>query len=71
MNKVFTRHSDGSVSWECTLNDKYVVTGVTVDGKRFKKTFDDWRMARSINLYRGTKWLLRDGKRYKLQTVNN
>ncbi len=58
----FTREM-GEVSWTHKANDLYVVTGVTTDGKRFAGTYSSWAHASGINLYRGSKWLLRDGKR--------
>ena len=59
------------ITWTERAGDKYLVTGVTVNGKRFKKFCANWHIAASINLYRGTKWLVRDGKRKKLQEVYN
>jgi hypothetical protein len=61
----------GTVSWTHQDGDKYVVTGETRDGRRFKQTHDNWSTARCINLWRGTKWLLRDGRKHRLQTVFN
>lgn len=43
---------------EFNSNDfaRYVVTGVTVDGKRFKRVTDNPYYALGINLYRGSLW---------------
>lgn len=63
---------NGAAHWADEPGDVYVVTGVLPNGKRFKPIrTTSWQHAYSINLYRGTKWLERNGKRYKLQTVNN
>lgn len=63
--------SNGQVTWEHKEGDQYVVTGVDRSNTRFKRTFDNFHMAAGINVWRGNRWLLRDGKRYKIQSVNN
>ena len=56
--------------WDSEPGDKFLVTGVTRDGKRFPAIETvDWWNAKHINLYRGTKWLVRNGKRYKIAEV--
>lgn len=35
---------------------EWKVTGVTTDGKRFRRLFTDGKWAIGINLYRGTVW---------------
>ena len=71
MENPIEHHPDGGAAWTHLGGDQYVVTGVTTDGKRFKRTYDSWRWAQAINLHRGTKWLLRDGKRYRIVSVYN
>lgn len=66
-----TKHKDGTISWDSMQGDCYLATGVTRDGKRFRTSSADYRFIRCINLWRGTKWLVRNGKRYKLQSVYN
>lgn len=61
----------GVISWTQETGDKYVVTGVDRRGKRFRITTNSWLHARGINLWRGTKWLERAGKRYMLTRVFN
>ena len=70
MSSPLTRTAD-SLSWTHQDGDKYVVTGVTTDGQRFRQSYTAWFWARGINLYRGSKWLLRDGKRWLIQRVWN
>lgn len=70
MNPI-TKHNDGTVSWEWHPDDKYLATGVLRNGKRFKGITGTYQTIRGINLWRGTKWLLRNGKRYKIQSVYN
>lgn len=61
----------GNRVWHGEHGDRYEVTGVNVYGKRFKVTCMNWGQARAINLWRGTKWLVRGGRRYKiLETWN-
>lgn len=52
---------------------KYVVTGKTTDGRRFKRTFDEngFRWAMMINLWQGSVWQETDGKRKLLKRVWN
>lgn len=48
-----------------------MATGVDRDGKRFVKTAKEWKWIAGINLWRGTKWLVRDGKRYVISKHYN
>ena len=58
-------------SWIAEANDKYVVTGVDRAGKRFKSVYSRWVMASGINVWQGSKWLARGGKKYLIQRVYN
>lgn len=69
-NKIFYE-SAFDINWIQKKGDKYMVTGIDVYNKRFKLTYDSWYMAEGINLYRGSKWLLRDNKRYLISRVYN
>jgi len=53
--------------------DKFLVTGLLYNSnRRFKAmTFNNWAQARSINLWRGSRWILRNGKRILVETVYN
>jgi hypothetical protein len=55
--------------WDHKEGDKYLVTGTDRNGKRFRLCYNDWVMARSINLWSGRRWLLRNGKRYLINKV--
>ena len=57
--------------WYSQETDSYDVTGITVDGKRFKLTTTKWWHANGINLFRGSVWLVRDGKRTLVKRVWN
>lgn len=71
-NSPLEINKNGEVTWSHQHGDLYVVTGVDRNGKRLKaRTFNSWLHARCINLYRGNKWLLRDGRRYRIQSVWN
>jgi len=56
---------------ELLVGDKFIVTGVDVRGRRFKTTSDSYAHVRGINVWRGSKWLLRDGKRTLLERIYN
>lgn len=60
-----------AVAWTHQRGDQYVVTGVDVRGRRFKQTYGNWWQAEAINIWRGTRWLVRQGRRLRLQTVRN
>lgn len=68
MNNPITRHKDGTVSWEHNEGDKYLVIS---HSPRKRMVYNEWKWARCINLRNGNKYLLRDGKRYKLVSVVN
>jgi hypothetical protein len=70
MNPI-TKNKDGTVTWDSLPGDRYLATGVLRNGKRFRGITGTYQTVRNINLWRGTKWLLRNGKRYKLQSVYN
>ena len=58
-------HTINGAEWTSKAGDLYKVTGVLVNGKRFKPIVtSNWFHANCINLYKGTKWLMRDGKQY-------
>ena len=70
MNDI-TKNSNGTISWTHRPDDYYVATGTTRDGKRFRTTSVQWKWISGINLWRGNKWLVRNGKRHKLVSVFN
>lgn len=67
------KRGDGfAVEWDHRDGDMYVATGVDTRGRRIKPIYSEsWGHINCINLYRGTKWLERDGKRYRIQSVWN
>ena len=67
-----TRNADGKVEWVHTDGDLYVVTGVDRWGTRLKPMrYKSWHHVAMINLWQGSKWLERDGRRYLIQRVYN
>lgn len=58
-------------TWYHEAGDKYHVTGVDRDGKRFKLVYENYYMANAINLWRGSVWLVRNGKRHLVKRVYN
>lgn len=57
--------------WEQLDGDAYLVTGLDRAGKRFRIKTSNWAHARGINVWRGSKWLVRAGKRYLVQRITN
>lgn len=70
MNKPINR-TGGVATWDPQAGDLYVVTGRTRNGRRFRQTWASWGQASRINLWRGSRWLLRDGKRYLISRTTN
>ena len=69
---LIKRNADGTVEWEAKPDDLYVATGTDPDGRRIKPIRShSWNHIAGINLYRGSKWLERDGRRFLIQAVNN
>ena len=58
-------------SWTSKATDIYHVTGITVDGKRFRIVTPNWYHAAGINLYRGSRWLVRNNKRTLISRCYN
>ena len=61
----------GSVAWTSMPGDTYLVIGKDRNGKKFRQVHRAWWMANAINLLNGRKYLVRNGKRYLLNTVRN
>ena len=51
--------------------DTYEVTGVDRSGRRFKYAYSSAFHAMGINLWRGSVWHVRDGKRKLIKRVSN
>lgn len=75
MNKVITYQTiNGNqvATWDGSQAKHYEVTGVDRYGKRFKRTNLTYLQMMNLNIWRGTKWLVRyDGKRERVTTVYN
>lgn len=56
-------------SWWPLEGDSYLVTGVDRRGKRFAVRSTSWFHARGINLWHGSRWLVRDGRKILLTRV--
>lgn len=64
--------NDRTYPLHCKYADQmYIVTGVTIDGKRFRIVTPNQMHAFGINLYRGTVWFSDMGKRHILRRVWN
>lgn len=64
-------NDDGTVEWTRIQGDRYHVTGVDRAGRRFRIETDNWHHARGINVYRGSRWLVRGGRRFLIHRVTN
>lgn len=66
------RRADGAVEWTHQPGDSYLVTGRDMQGRRNPpRLCATWREALCWNFYTGSRWLVRDGKRYLLQRIGN
>ena len=63
--------TNGTASWMAKAGDSFVVTGTRTDGKRFTIHTKHWWHARGINVWHGSKWLLRDGRKWLIQRITN
>ena len=62
---------DGKVTWTHRPGDEYLVTGKDVKGKRFRIRTSNWVHADGINLFNGSVYLIREGKRTLVKAVRN
>jgi len=67
--QILPHRWNGHVTWTQVPGDCYVVTGRTVYGVRFRTETESWLHASGINLYSGSVWLLRNGRRYLIKRV--
>lgn len=67
--RIVRKRADGTVEWVHQDGDKYMVTGIDRSGRRFKRVFASWFYASGINLWHGSRWLLRDGQRHLISRV--
>lgn len=67
-----TKEKDGRVSWLPKEGDSYLVTAIDKYGKRLPSVkCATWAYANMLNVWKGRKYLVRDGKKYLIQEVNN
>jgi hypothetical protein len=71
MTSPLTKSPSGSVSWTAKAGDTYLVTGTDRSGRRFRLTCSSWAHASGINLWQGSRWLLRDGRKFRINTTSN
>jgi hypothetical protein len=72
LSKSPVEYTSKGANWRQQNGDKYVVTGVTKKGIRMEPvTTTSWPHARGINVFNGSKWLVRGGKRHLIQRVVN
>ena len=59
------------MEWTHRTGDRYIATGVDLRGRRFRISSESMRYIEGINVYRGSKWAERDGKRTLLDRIFN
>ena len=64
-------NEEGRAEWTHIQGDRYLVTGIDLSGKRFRIEKTNWLYANGINVYRGSRWLVRGGRRYLIARVTN
>jgi hypothetical protein len=62
--------TNGACQWQEKPGDTYLVTDIDCDGKRFRRS-GGWRWISCINVWRGSFWLVRDGRRFLIRRVFN
>lgn len=65
------RRQNGYTQYNHLPTDTYMATGTDRNGKRFTIVSSSYDYIRCLNLWRGTKWLVRNGKRHRIETANN
>ncbi len=65
------KSQDGTVSWTHREGDQYLITGTDRDGRRFQQWSKNWLVIKGVNIYRGRRWLVRDGRRHLIEEVWN
>lgn len=68
--KIF-RYENNHIVWDYKPGDRYLVIGYYYNSnKKFRKESES-TVILGINLWRGRKYLIRDGKRHLIQKVTN
>ena len=57
--------------WEEQAGDYYLVTGQDRAGKRFRTRCNTWQQGAGINGWQGSKWVVRNGKKWLITRVYN
>lgn len=60
-----------SRAWAELPDDKYLVTGLDCSGRRFKRYCETWFDCSCINVFNGSKWLIRKDKKHLIQRIYN
>lgn len=72
MNTSPLTFKNGKVEWTHQTGDSYVVTGRYYNSeRRFRAKCALPQQALGINLWNGSVWLIREGKRYRIKQVIN
>ena len=71
MKTPFKMDSHGMKTWENLPGDSYLITGFDKVGQKFRLKAFSWGYASGINVWKGSKWLIRDGKRHLICRILN
>ena len=63
--------SKGKAEWVHKNGDSYIASGTDRNGKRFRIESGNWGYIEGINVFKGSKWLKRDGIRYLIKRIHN
>lgn len=70
MTDIFTTQPDGRRTWKQQPGDYYLLTGVTDRGSRYSRT-GPYEFLCGFHPAKGSRWLVRDGKRHLIERISN
>lgn len=69
-DRIFKLTPDGRTTWVGEAGDSYLLTGVDMHGKRFTRR-GTYAYLRGFHPMRGSRWLIRGGKRFLIERIYN
>jgi hypothetical protein len=64
-----TERKGSRVYWIEMPGDTYAITGIAPSGERVRIASPSWHAVKGIQLIKGTRWLLRSGKKWKINSI--
>lgn len=62
---------NGQIYWTHKPTDSYLATGKDINGKQFKIASPNYNYVSRINIFNGSIWLVRNGKRIRIRHITN